>query len=191
MVCPNPGGLRGEFHSSVQGGIAGEDQGMFRTCTPCIWPQVVYWWASMILGVILSQLWPVLWSEVFRLVINIFHLLGVLVLQTSSKVLLCVSLEVEPGPCSKAASLTSLISSCLPFETQGRSWRLKPVSYKQEMRDRWSLPWPGAHSILPNFDWWWWTLSGLVKVSFWTVDLFSLIWIGTLYRKKEQDIFRI
>ena len=69
-------------------------------------------------------------------VVNISHLLGVLVLQTSSKVLLCVSLEVEPGPCSKAASLTSLISSCLPFETQGRSWRLKPVSYKQEMRDR-------------------------------------------------------
>lgn len=69
----------------------------------------------------------------FRLVINIFHLLGVLVLQTSSKVLLCVFLEAEPGPCSEAASLTSLISSCLPFETQGR---LKPVSYKQEMGDR-------------------------------------------------------
>ena len=38
-------------------------------------------------------------------VVNIFQLLGVLVLQKSSKILLCVSLEVEPGPCPKAALL--------------------------------------------------------------------------------------
>ena len=50
---------------------------------------------------------------------NIFHLLGVLVLQKSSKILLCVSLEVEPGPCPKAALLfldcSSLVSESPPF----------------------------------------------------------------------------
>ena len=57
----------------------------------------------------------------------------------SLKTLLCVSLEVEPGPCPKAAllflgcpslvfaSFPSGISNCLnlPFGTQGRSWRLE------------------------------------------------------------------
>ena len=37
--------------------------------------------------------------------VNIFHLLGVSVLQKSSKILLCVSLEEKPGPCPKAALL--------------------------------------------------------------------------------------
>ena len=80
-------------------------------------------------------------------VVNIFHLLEVLVLQKSSKILLCVSLEAEPGPCPKAAllfldcsssslhPLPSLISNHLnlPFGTQGKSQRLKPIPYKQEM----------------------------------------------------------
>ena len=52
-------------------------------------------------------------------VVNIFHLLGVLILQKSLKILLSVSLEVEPGPCSKAALLfldcSSLASVSPPF----------------------------------------------------------------------------
>ena len=38
-------------------------------------------------------------------VVNILQLLGFLVLQRSSKILLCVSLEYEPGPCLKAVVL--------------------------------------------------------------------------------------
>ena len=53
------------------------------------------------------------------IVVNIFYLVRVLVLQKSSKVLLCVSLEGKPGPCPKAAVLfldcSSLISASLPF----------------------------------------------------------------------------
>ena len=54
-------------------------------------------------------------------VVNIFHLLGVgggVSSDKSSKILFCVSLEEEPGPCPKAAPalflhpLPSLISSC-------------------------------------------------------------------------------
>ena len=42
--------------------------------------------------------------------------------------------------------LPSLINSCLnlPFGTQGRSWRLKPIPYKQETGDTERLPCPGA-----------------------------------------------
>ena len=51
-------------------------------------------------------------------VVNIFHLLGALVLQKSSKIL-CVSLEAEPGSCPKAPLLpldwTSLVSASPPF----------------------------------------------------------------------------
>ena len=65
-------------------------------------------------------------------------------LQNSSKILLCVSLEGEPGPCPKAAllflltvpplclhPLPSLISNCLnlPLGTQGRSWRLNEAYF--------------------------------------------------------------
>ena len=70
--------------------------------------------------------------------------MGVLVLQKSSNILLCVSLEGEPGPCPKAArffSLTipplslhpllSMISNCLnlPFGIQGRSWKLNEAYF--------------------------------------------------------------
>ena len=43
-------------------------------------------------------------------------------------------------------SLPSLLSNCLnlPFGTQGRSWRLEPMPYKQETRDTERLPCPGA-----------------------------------------------
>ena len=37
--------------------------------------------------------------------LSCFHLLGVLVLQKHSKIVLCVFLEEEPGPCPKAALL--------------------------------------------------------------------------------------
>ena len=52
-------------------------------------------------------------------VVNIFHLLGVLVLPKSAKILLRVSLKAEPGPCPKAALLfldySSLVSASPPF----------------------------------------------------------------------------
>ena len=52
-------------------------------------------------------------------VVNICHLLGVLVLQKSSEMLSCVSLEGEPGSCLKAALLflgcSSLVSASPPF----------------------------------------------------------------------------
>ena len=63
---------------------------------------------------------------------------GLQYLQISSKILFCVSLEGEPGPCPKASllflltapplsphPLFSLISNCLnlPLGIQGRSWR--------------------------------------------------------------------
>ena len=64
------------------------------------------------------------------------------VLQKSSKILLCVYLEVEPGPCPQTALLfldcLSLVSAnCnylkLLFGTQEGSWRLKPSLYKCDM----------------------------------------------------------
>ena len=79
-------------------------------------------------------------------VVNISDLVKVLILQKSSKVGLCVSLEGEPGPFPQSAPLfldcsplslhplLCLISNCWnkPFGTQGRSWRLKPTPYKKE-----------------------------------------------------------
>ena len=58
-------------------------------------------------------------------------------LQNSSKILLGVSLEGEPGPCPQGCSslvshpLPSLISNCLnlPVGTQGRSWRLNEAHF--------------------------------------------------------------
>lgn len=78
---------------------------------------------------------------------NIFHLLGVLVLHKSSEILSCVyplRRNHDPAPSLHHCFLTvpplslhplpSPISNCLtlPFGTQGRSWRLKPIPYKQE-----------------------------------------------------------
>lgn len=91
--------------------------------------------------------------------VNIFYLLGVLVLQKVSKILLCVSLEAEPGPCPKAAvlfldcsfldpaSLSSLISYCLnlPFRTQGKSWKLKLIYGNQKMGDTEKFVWRSPH----------------------------------------------
>ena len=58
-------------------------------------------------------------------VVNIFHLLGVLVLQKSSKILLCLYLEMEPGSFPKAALLF------LPCVTP-------PLCYSSHIH---SLPW--------------------------------------------------
>ena len=67
-------------------------------------------------------------------------------------------LEAELGPCSKAALLfldlsslisaspPSLISNCLSllFGTQAKWWRLKPVSYNEDVEYVERLPFPGA-----------------------------------------------
>ena len=72
---------------------------------------------------------------------NIFQLLGGLILQKSSKILSCVSLEGEPGsyprlryylltaPPWSLHPLPSLMSDSLnlPFGPQGRSWSLKLI----------------------------------------------------------------
>ena len=54
-----------------------------------------------------------------RQVVSLFHLLGVLVLQESSKLLFWVSFVEEPGPHPKAAllflDLSSLVSASPPF----------------------------------------------------------------------------
>ena len=79
-----------------------------------------------------------------------FHLLGGFSAVKSSKMLSWVSLEGEPGPAPRLHycvstvpplslhPFPSLIGNCLhlPFGSQGRSRRLKSVSYKQEMGDR-------------------------------------------------------
>ena len=81
-------------------------------------PQDWFWWSSFF------PEWRMLHQVVF-------HLLGVLVLQKGSKILLCIFLKEEPGPCPKAALL--LPGLCIPslpwlaaaLGTQGRSWRLR------------------------------------------------------------------
>ena len=108
-LCPNLGDLVMSFIAMVQGvGLLIR----IRVCAgpafiPLIWPQVVSWWASVVLT--LSK------------VVNIFHLLGVLVLQKSSKILLRLSLEVEPGPCPQAA-LLFLDCFSLVFESLAAVW---------------------------------------------------------------------
>ena len=78
-------------------------------------------------------------------IVNIFHLVRGSVSAKQLKILLCVSLEGEPGPCSKldhrflTAPLFSprplpfLITNCLnlPFGTQGRSWSLHETYFLQ------------------------------------------------------------
>ena len=58
---------------------------------------------------------PSIWNEVLK----VFHLLGVLVLQKGAKILSCIFLEEDPGPCPKAALLSldgpSLVSASPPF----------------------------------------------------------------------------
>ena len=80
-------------------------------------------------------------------VVNIFHLLGGLVLQKSSKILLCVSLEAEPGPAPRLHHcFLTLPPWSLPFQTrlvwtcplelrEGHGGWMKLISYKQEMGD--------------------------------------------------------
>ena len=52
--------------------------------------------------------------------------------------------------------LPSLISSCLnlPFATQGRPWRLKPIPYKQETGNTERLPCPRAPQNPAWFQGW-------------------------------------
>ena len=87
-----------------------------------------------------------------------FHLLGIFILQKSSKILLCVSLEEEPGPTPRLHNcvwmappgslhaLPSLISTGwhLPSKAQGRSWSLKLIPSKQDIGTTERLVCPGA-----------------------------------------------
>ena len=79
-------------------GVAGKDQGACRACTPLFSLQVVSWWGSMILREVF-KLWPSLERRMIHQVVNMFHLLGVSVLPKTSKILLNVFFEVDPGSC--------------------------------------------------------------------------------------------
>ena len=107
---------------------------------------------------------PSLWNEECFIKQFIFHLLGVLVLRKSSKILLCVSLRrnQDRAPrlhyCFSAAPplslhpLPSLISNCLnlPFGTQGRSRR--PRHFFLQTRNTVRLLYPGEpHRVLLGF----------------------------------------
>ena len=96
----------------------------------------VSWGASAVLEVI--KLWASLWNE--ECFIKLLILLGVLVLQKCLKILLCVSLETEPGPCPRlhyclltAPPWLATIWTC-PLEVwKGHGgWRLFPTGKKQE-----------------------------------------------------------
>ena len=74
-------------------------------------------------------------------VVNIFHLLKVLVLQKSSKILLGISLERATGPCPKAA-LLFLDCSSLCSATPSLPWLANVCTWPLELRDShgdWSL----------------------------------------------------
>ena len=96
---------------------------------------------------------------------DIFHLLGFSsVEQLKDIVVYPLRQKQDPAPrlhyCFLAAPLSylhplsSLISNCssLPFGTQGRSWRLESIPYKQEMGDiKPSMP-RSPHSVLLGFS---------------------------------------
>ena len=89
---------------------------------------------------------------------------GVFISIKSIKILLCVSLEVEPAPAPRLHNLilgcSSLVSTSfpsqisnylsLPFGTQGRSWRLESVPL-QRIGGTERLPRPGAPQGLAQF----------------------------------------
>ena len=54
--------------------------------------------------------------------------------------------SAKAGDIKDAGSIPSLIRNCSnpPFGTQGRSWRLESVPYKQKMEDMEMLVCPGA-----------------------------------------------
>ena len=112
---------------------ADKDQGVCWACVPLIWPQGVF--PLHVCGSLGYQI--VTFSlECRRLhqVVNIVHLLG-LVLQKSSKILLCVSLggnqDLPQAPPWSLHPLPSLISSCLtcPLEF-GKVLEAEAYSYK-------------------------------------------------------------
>ena len=101
-VCPTQGGFGEEFCSNgSRAGLLirlGCVQGLhsFNLASGGLLMNFCGSWGYQI--VTFSLEWRMLYQ-----VVNIFHLLGVLVLQKSSEILLCVSLEAEPGSCPKAA----------------------------------------------------------------------------------------
>lgn len=92
------------------------------------------------------------WSGVYlfvgsiaSVIINFSHLREFQFLQNNSKILLCVFIDGESGPCPKSAldafslflhPLPSLINSCLPQPTgtQGSSWKLSEGCFLQSER---------------------------------------------------------
>lgn len=92
------------FIARFKGGVAEENWGVCRTCTPLIWPQMASWWAStLVLRVI--KLRPSLWSEecsIKQLTSSScwgFH--------SAAQRHCHLCLLAEPGPCSRAALLLS------------------------------------------------------------------------------------
>ena len=134
------GGLGGEFYRyGLGGGVAEKDQGVCRASTPLIWPQMVSWWASVILKVI--KLWPCVWNEecFIRL---IFHVLRVLVLKKSS----VYPLQGDQGPPPSLLLLPCLCISSLPWSAtvwtcplelrEGRGGESLFISHTQEITAR-------------------------------------------------------
>ena len=133
-------------------------------------------------------------------VVNIFHLLEVLVLQKSSKILLCVSLEAEPGPCPRAAllflnssslvshPLPSLISNCLnlPFGTRGRSRRLNEA-YSLQTRNRGHRKASGPRSPAGSCSV---SFGGRFSLTTQFPDIFTSIDNGTTVRSAERKCHR-
>ena len=77
---------------------------------------------------------------------SLFHFLGVFILQKSSEILLCASLEVQPGSHPKAARLFdcfSLVSIFPDFADEqlfelalwnlAKSWRLKSIPASRKL----------------------------------------------------------
>ena len=118
---------------------------------------------------------PSSWNE--ECFINNFHLLGGLVLQKNSKILLCIFLEEGPGPCPKAVLLSLDCSSpvstspSLPWLAtvwiQARSRRLNetyflkssgghrflcPGTPEGPARFQYSSSWYREEDILPSGD---------------------------------------
>ena len=145
-VWPNPGGLWGVLESRSE--IADKGQGACRDCIPSIqksfgirWFRDGLLWFSRFLNCVTVSLE----QRMLHQIVNIFHLVRGSVSAKQLKILLCVSLEGEPGPCPKLDHrfltaplfcphpLPFLITNCLnlPFGTQGRSWSLHETYFLQ------------------------------------------------------------
>ena len=162
-VWPNPGGLWGVLESRSE--IADKGQGACRDCIPSIqksfgirWFHDGLLWFSRFLNCVTVSLE----QRMLHQIVNIFHLVRGSVSAKQLKILLCVSLEGEPGPCPKLDHcfltaplfcphpLPFLITNCLnlPFGTQGgHGVCMKHIFYKQETEDTERLPYTESHRV--------------------------------------------